>query len=284
MGLLSGLAHFGLKNLENLEVYEDENKTDNGLQEKAAVKTVQEEELLFDKSYTCPVCGRVFKARTVKTGRAKLIGSDRDLRPRYEHIEILKYDVVMCPSCGYAALSRFFTFITAQQAKNIKEKISGNFIRQTESKETYTYDEALERYQMALANAIVKKTRASEKAYICLKTAWLLRSKAEHLQEGMPDYEAQRKQCADEENEFLHHAMEGFLTARRAESFPVCGLDEATVDYLIAVTALRFEEYDTAGRLVMSALQSASNPRMKDRARELKKMVVEKMQEKNISS
>lgn len=283
MGLLSGLAHFGLKNLEDLEIYGEENNEGSRTKGKAAAKVVHEEEFLFDKSYTCPVCGQVFKARTVKTGRAKLIGSDQDLRPRYEHIEILKYDVVMCPSCGYAALSRFFAFVTGQQAKHIKEKICGNFIGQKEVKETFTYDEALERYQMALANAIVKKAKASEKAYICLKTAWLLRSKAEHLSKDLPDYEAQKKQCEDEENEFLHHAMEGFLTARRSEGFPVCGLDESTVDYLIAVTALRFEQYDIAGRMVMSALQSATNPRMKDRARELKGIVRDKMREKETS-
>lgn len=284
MGLLSGLAHFGLKNLENMELYEEPDKADDEPEEKEEVKTVREEELLFDKSYTCPVCNQKFKVRTVKTGRARLIGSDQDLRPRYEHIEMLKYDVIMCPSCGYTALSRFFGFVTAQQAKNIKNVISANFIRQTEEKDTYTYDEALERYQMALANAIVKKTKDSEKAYICLKTAWLLRSKAEHLEEELPDYEAQKKQCGDKENEFLRNAMEGFMTARRSESFPMCGLDQATVDYLIAVTAVRFGQYDVAGHLVMSILQTTTNQRMKDRARELKNIVVEKMREKEMSS
>lgn len=284
MGLLSGLAHFGLGNLENMELYEEPDKAENETKEKEEVKTVREEELLFDKSYTCPVCSQKFKARTVKTGRARLLGSDQDLRPRYEHIEMLKYDVIMCPSCGYTALSRFFGFVTAQQAKNIKSAISEHFIRQTELKDIYTFDEALERYQMALANAVVKKTKASEKAYICLKTAWLLRSKAEHLEKDLPDYEAEKKQCADKENEFLHNAMEGFMTARRSESFPMCGLDQATVDYLIAVTAVRFEQYDVAGHLVMGILQTSTNQRMKERARELKKIVLEKMQEKNISS
>ena len=129
---------------------------------------------------------------------------------------------------------------------------------------------------MALANAIVKKTKASEKAYICLKTAWLLRSKAEHLDQDLPDYEAQKKQCEDGENEFLRNALDGFMTARRSEGFPMCGLDQSTVDYLIAVTAVRFGQHEVAGRLV--------NPRMKDRARELKRIVGEKLKEKGASS
>lgn len=282
MSLLSGLSRLGLGNLENMEVYEEQEVKPEA--EKPVQKIVREQEFLFDKSYTCPVCGQGFKARTVRTGKVKLTGSDQDLRPIHDQVEVLKYDVIMCPTCGYTALSRFFEFVTTQQAKNIKSAISVYFIAQAEQKEIYTYDEALERYRMALANAIVKKTKASEKAYICLKTAWLLRSKAEHLQKDLPDYEAQKKQCEEEENEFLRNALEGFTTARRSESFPMCGLDQSTVDYLIAVMALRFEDYDTAGRLVLSILQSSANSRMKDRARDLRKIVAEKIRERNAAA
>ena len=57
------------------------------------------------------------------------------------------------PNCGYATLSRFFKFITSPQAKRIKEMISANF-KPREYKEVYTYDEALDRYKVALANAV----------------------------------------------------------------------------------------------------------------------------------
>ncbi len=42
-----------------------------------------------------------------------------------------------------------------------------------------------------------------------MKTAWLLRSKAEHFQKDLPDYEAQKKQCEEEENEFCSWADTG---------------------------------------------------------------------------
>lgn len=280
-GILSGLARFGLGKLENMELYEAPKKEEAGTDGKPAPTVMQEQDFLFDKSCTCPICDKEFKNRTVKVGKAKLAGSDLDLRPRYEQIDLLKYDIIMCPYCGYTALSRFFKFVTAPQAKNIKKTISATFEPQKEKKEIYTYDEALERYKMALANAIVKQTRASEKAYICLKTAWLLRGKAEHLNKNLPDYEEQKRQCAEEENEFLRNALEGFLTARQSESFPMCGMDEPTVDYLIAVTAMRFEQYDVSSRLIAGILQSAANPRMKDKARDLKEMVMAKMKEKS---
>ncbi len=279
-GLLSGLEQFGLSNLENMDLYETPKKEEAEPGGKATA-AVQEQDFLFDKSFTCPICDREFKARTVKIGKAKLAGSDLDLRPSYEQIDLLKYDIIMCPYCGYAALSRFFKFVTSPQAKNIKKMISATFKPQ-ETKEIYTYDEALERYKLALANAIVKQTRSSEKAYICLKTAWLLRGKAEHLDKNLPDYEEQKKQCEDEENEFLRNALEGFLAARQTESFPMCGMDEPTVDYLIAVTAMRFEQYDVSSRLITGILQSpTANPRMKDKARDVKEMLMKKIKEKN---
>lgn len=279
-GLLAGLEQFGLSNLENMDLYEQPKKAETDSEGKPAPKTVQEQDYLFDKSFTCPICDKEFKAKTVKVGKVKLAGTDMDLRPKYEQVDLLKYDIISCPHCGYAALSRYFKFVTSPQAQNIKKTISPSFKPQ-EEKEMYTYDDALERYKLALANAIVKQAKPSEKAYICLKTAWLLRGKGEHLDSQAPDYAGQKKQINDEENEFLRNALEGFLAARQTENFPMCGMDEPTVDYLIAVTAMRFEQYDVTSRLVAGILASNANPRMKDKARTLKEMLVKKIKERN---
>lgn len=279
-GLLSGLEQFGLSNLESMDLYEAPKKAgENGEGKEAPV--MQEQDYLFDKSFTCPICDKDFKARTVKIGKVKLLGTDLDLRPKYDQVDLLKYDIIMCPHCGYASLSRFFKFVTSPQAKNIQKAISASFKPQ-EEKETYTYDDALERYKLTLANAIVKQAKPSEKAYICLKTAWLLRGKGEHLDTQAPDYAEQKKQVDAEENEFLHSALEGFLAARQTESFPMCGMDEPTVDYLISVIAMRFEQYDVASRLIAGILTSpTASPRMKEKARMLKEMIVKRIKERN---
>lgn len=278
-GLLSGLEQFGLSGLENMDLYEKPKKEEG---EAAAAPVVQEQDFLFDKTFTCPICDQEFKARTVKIGKAKLIGTDSDLRPKYEQVDLLKYDIILCPHCGYAALSRYFKFVTSPQAKRIKEVISKSFKPITEVKEIYTYDEALERYKLTLANAIVKMSKPSEKAYICLKTAWLLRGKAEKLDKSMPDYEAVKKKTEEEEKEFLQNALDGFLAARQAESFPMCGMDESTVDYVISVTAAKFEQFDVASKLLSSILISPeTNPRMKDKARELKEQILKQIKMKN---
>ena len=280
--LLSGLEQFGLGNLKNMNLYDEPKKAEGDDKAPAAAPVMQEQDYLFDKATTCPICDKEFKTKTVKVGKVKLAGTDMDLRPKYDQVDLLKYDIVMCPHCGYAALSRFFKFVTSPQAKHIKETISASFKPQTEVKEIFSYDDALERYQLTLANAIVKQAKPSEKAYICLKTAWLLRGKGEHLDASAPDYAEQKKKLDEEENEYLHNALEGFLSARQTESFPMCGMDEPTVDYLIAVLSMRFEQYDVTSRLVAGILTNPSaNPRMKDKARTIKDMVVKKIKEKN---
>lgn len=282
MGILAGLEGFGLGNLENTDIFNNgDEKSDS---KKAASKEpeITEADLVFSKSYTCPVCDTEFRSKTVKIGKAKLIGTDLDLRPKYEIVDSLKYDVILCPKCGYAALSRYFQYIAAPQAKLIKANISSKFHNNPPKGDIYTYDEAIERYKLALANAVVKRSRSSEKAYICLKLAWVVRGKAESLDSKAPDYEVQKKQCEEEEDELLKNALEGFLAARQTEAFPMCGMDEATVDYLISVISMRFNQLDVAAKLVSNIILSPStNKRMKDKARDLKEMLVEQIKQQN---
>lgn len=282
MGLLDGLSQFGLSGLENMSVYETPGAEKAAAKEEQHVHVPQEQDFLFEKTYTCPICDKEFKTKTVKIGKARLVGTDQDLRPKYENIDMLKYDIILCPNCGYAALSRYFKFLTAPQAKMISEQISKAFKPQPDTKEVYSYEEALERYKLTLANAIVKKAKPSEKAYICLKTAWLLRGQGEHLDQTDKDYAKKKAENEAAENEFLRNALEGFLAARQTEGYPMCGMDEATVDYLIAVTALRFEQFDVATKLVSNILVSpAANPRMKEKARDLKELLMVKIKEQH---
>jgi len=280
-GLLSGLEQFGLGNLEKMNLFEKPKKEDEEIPVEKTPAVFREQDILFDKTFVCPVCDKEFKAKTVKIGKAKLIGTDMDLRPKYENLDMLKYDIILCPHCGYAALSRYFKFVTSPQMKAIKQIISASFKSKPDDKETYSYEDALERYKLTLANAIVKQAKPSEKAYICLKTAWLLRGQSESLDEKAPDYAEKKEKNLAEENEFLHNALEGFLAARQNESFPLCGMDETTVDYLIAVIAMRFEQYDISSKLIAGILASRNaNPRMKDKSRDIKEMLMVKIKEK----
>lgn len=273
MSLFSGLDQFGLGKLESMNVFEEENKK-AGEDGKAEETKIAEEDLLFDKSFVCPVCDSEFHSKMVRIGKVKLLSADTDLRPKYQLVDSLKYDALVCPKCGYAALSRFFKFMLPAQAKLIRENISKNFSGLKPTGNTYTYDDAIARHQLALANTVVKKAKPSEKAYTCLKMAWLCRGKAETLPKDAPDYDKQIKELKNEETELLANAYDGFMSAFSKESFPMCGMDEITVTYLIADLARRIGRYEESSRWISRVLTSrAANERIKNKARDIKEML-----------
>lgn len=274
--IFAGLESLGLKVSKNIEVYEEEKKEVKGSGEgESKPKELSEEDLLFDKSYTCPVCDKEFKSKMVRTGKAKLVSADTDLRPKYQEIDPLKYDAVLCPNCGYASLNRYFNFVMGSQAKVIKEQISQTFEYKSEGDKIYSYDEAIMRHKMALLNTVVKKGKTSERAYTCLKLAWLFRGKREEMMKG--EYKQEEvDELLKEEVEFLENAHEGFVTAFSKEGFPMCGMDQHTVVYLVAELARRIGKIDEAKRWVSKVLVARdANKRIKDKALALKELLQE---------
>ena len=276
MGIFSGLKELGLGDLENSELFAEEEKA-----EQQAAEPVQPEETdyIYDKSFTCPVCDTQFTSRVMKTGKAKLVSMDLDLRPRYVGIDATKYDVELCPHCKYAALTRYFTAMTPGQIHLIKEQISNKVKLQPHSEDYYTYEEAMERYKIALVCAMVKKAKNSEKAYICLKSAWLLRGYAEELENKRQLLPQQREELGRQEQEYLQNAFKGFVEAQKSERYPMCGMDEYTMDYLTAALAYEIGELDMASQYVSRLLASMANNRVKDKARDLKELIVAKKKE-----
>lgn len=281
MGLLSGLSDLGLGKLEGAEIFEEEKKPEPKKEEQPKEEAVfDENDVLFDKSAECPVCGKKFTYRAVRTGKARPIGQDPDLRTKYEKFDPAKYDVVVCPYCGYAVLTKYFTSLPAAQVKLIRDGIGGK-VHGVANNPILSYDDAIQRYQLALASSIVKHAKDSEKAFVCLKMAWVIRGKKESLLEDAPDYDDMMAQLRDDENEALKAAYEGFVSARQKESFPIAGMDEITIDYLLAVLSARFEKYDVAQKLIAGILLNrTANNRIKDRTRDLKEQVLMEMKAK----
>lgn len=274
--LFSGLEAFGLKKLENMDLYASDqaDKVDKNGEKEATKAVFSEADVLFDKTYTCPVCDKEFKAKNVRTGKAQLVSADTDLRPKYNKLDSLKYDAVLCPFCGYAALNRFFNYMTSSQAKLIKTQISATYQGKEFKGDFYTYEEAISRHKMALVNTIVKKGKNSEKAYTCLKLGWLYRGMAETLDESASDYEQKKKELYEEELECLKNAYDGFMSAFSKEAFPMCGMDEYTTTYLVADLARRCGMHSEASRWVSKVLVARdANNRIKDKARELKELL-----------
>lgn len=279
--LFSGLEDLGLKKVSKVEVYKSEEKDEN-LNETNKKKEIKESDVLFMKTYTCPVCEKEFKESTVKTGSIRLTSVDTDLRPKYDQLDGVKYGVTMCNVCGYTALNQFFRKITSAQCKLIQDQISSSYKPVEENKESMkiSYDDAILRHKLALLNTVVKKGKNSERAYTCLKTAWVLRGKAEEIEKSMTketDKDAAKLMIAElkeEENKFIINAYEGFSKAYSTEDFPISGMDIDTLSYLLGDLARRVGEQDEASRWISQVIVSRSaSKRLKDNARNIKELL-----------
>lgn len=271
MGLLD-FSEFGAK--KKLSLYEETEQkgAGKGAEQKAAKsKEDIEMEALFDKSYTCPICGNKLTEKKVRSGKVKLIKSDLMLRATYEQLDPNKYGTVVCHKCGYAALDRYFEGLTQPQKNLIQENVTPTYKDKPAPEGVYSYDYALEMHKLALFNAVVKKGRASERAYICLKMAWLSQGKIESLPEDTPDRDAVIAQCQEDTKELYQNACEGFTTAIQTEPFPMCGMDDMTVTYLVAALNTEIGEYDIALRMLGEVITNpAVKNNLKDKARDLK--------------
>lgn len=282
MNVMAGVEKFGFRSAEATNLYEGE-KRDQSDSDKAVKKdSSQEESLLLDKTVNCPVCDKVFKAKAVKSGRIRRLQPDLDLRPRFEHIDTLKYNVYFCPHCGYAALQRYFDHISSLQIRLIKAQVCTTYKPEEYpvSEGIVDYDTAIARYKLALAAAEAKRAKTSEKAYLCLNLSWVLRGRLEEL---TPDDAASKALYSDYEQQaetYYEQAFDGFTEAIATENYPICGMDECTLDYLLSALACHFKKYEIASKCLARILQSkTATKKMKDRAFELKEMIVNELRQ-----
>ena len=117
MNLFAGLEKFGIKADNTTDLFEDEKKpaasADGGKTEAAPT----EDSFLLDKAIRCTVCDKVFKTKMIKNGRIKRLEPDLDLRPRFEYIDTLKYDVASNPANKFICISYPF-LLRPFQGKN----------------------------------------------------------------------------------------------------------------------------------------------------------------------
>lgn len=244
------------------------------------IKQQQEKEIsyLFYKTMTCPICDQDLKWRTIKSGKLKILDTDLDMRQITMGIDANKYHVICCPNCGYSSLERYFTKMSPVFVKRIKEAVCANFTPTEGDPEYISYKEAFSRYHKAITTTVAKGGKASEVAYLFLKSAWILRGEQEELTaQGQTENVANLKAT---EAKFIKNAYDGFVKARMEEGYPMCGMDEVTVDYLVAALAYACNDFDVATKMLSSVIASYSaSTRMKDKARELKDEIMAKKAE-----
>ena len=277
MNLLAGLEKFGLSTNGELDITKDGNEEKKpSADQKETEKVLKEADFLIEKVIQCTVCDRKFKTLTVKTGKAKRLEPDDDLRPRFHGVDTIKYDVAACPFCGYSASHKDFEHLSSTQIKWIKEGVSANFKpTKDESFEEYSYDQAVDRYKLALVCTMTKKGKMSEKSYLCLKIAWLRRTQYELIKDDSPEDLEKKKAVKAEWDGFYRQAYEGFVKASETETPPYAGIDANTLDFMLANMAMFFKDYSTASKLVSRLLTSSgTSSRIKDKCFDMKETIV----------
>ncbi|WHH59395.1 DUF2225 domain-containing protein [Petroclostridium sp. X23] len=257
--LFEGLEDLGFDDLENVSVYtkNTEEEPNKKVQER------QQTDFLYDRKIVCPVCNSNITVRAVKSSSIRVVSRDSDFMIYYQDPSPMLYDSWVCVKCGYAAISAQFNHLTSTQTRLIKEKICSKW-KPKAYEAIYDIDTAIERYKLALLNAIVKNAKSSEKALICLKLGWLSRLKNDN----------------ENENKFLQQALEGFIQAFEKESFPIAGLDESSATYLIGELYRRLED-NTNALLWFSRVLCNRNAKnkIKDMARDQKYLITQERNE-----
>lgn len=234
---------------------------------------------LFPKSYTCPVCDENFKSLSVRKSKMISQGMDEDLRPRYRWVDPVKYEVIVCPVCGYGALSRYFDEMIPVWRKMLQNGMPV-FMRNTTlpGGNRWTYDEALKQYEYACRCNEIAAFKESRKAYTYLKRGWVIRGKLMAESDYMEPEEIENMR--DGERRCLTKAYVGFMKSISEEDFPIAGMDEHTIMYLCAALANRLGRYDDSMTILSRLMTSrAVNPRVKDKAYDLKEIVRERLKE-----
>lgn len=234
-----------------------------------------EKTLLIDKKYTCPICETQLRAKAVKSNSARFVDTKADLRPIHSNINVTKYDAVCCPHCGFAALTKNFTSTTQTQRKLIHDKIQANYKAHEETEcDFYTTEMAISRMKMALLCTISKEAKDSEIGNVCLKISWLYQDLADELPEDAPDAAAKKELYLKEADNAAMKAYERLTNARTHESYPIAGMNETTLDYLLAYFAYKKGEYQTAMQFLSGVVSNRStSPRLKDKALDLKDLI-----------
>lgn len=278
MNLLAGLEKFGLKADEKIDITKEEGKKKKASDSNVAAhkQELTEEDYLLRKEMECPVCDRKFPVLLVKTGKAKMIAQEFDLRPRHEGVDTIKYDVVSCPHCGYSAMTKAFGPLSSTQLKWVREAVCDSYrsTNEDDDPETYSYSQAIDRYKLALVCAIARRAKLSEKSYICLKTSWLLRTEYKLIKGDTPEDAARKEDIKEEIQGFYQQAYDGFKACISKESPPYYGMDSNTLEFMLANMAMYFKDYDFASQTVSRLLTSPNtNARVKDKCLNLKEQI-----------
>lgn len=223
-------------------------------------------DILYDKEVSCPVCKKEFTSKKVRTSRLKMESQDSDFLFRYTGENPIKYNIFVCPHCGFAAYEDVHEKgIKDYFIKKIKATVSEKWIERDFGGKR-SINQAIVSYKLALVNGKYMDISKLESANYCLNIAWLNRLKE--------DYE--------EEEKYLRFARDRFKDAYSQERLDGTKMTEARLTYLVGELSRRLNERKEALTwfgLCLSNPDAASEKDLLDMTREQLRLAKEIQEE-----
>lgn len=193
------------------------------------VKLVEAKEL-FDKAMVCPCCTNKFITQKIRNSRLRILKRDEDFLNHYINEEYpLKYNIFVCPSCGYATWENKFLEIKEEDIEIIKKAISSKWVKR-DFGGLRDISEGIETQKLALLQGIVLGYSKLEIASLCLNIGWLYRIKGEEA----------------DEIRFLTLARDNFIEAYNNESLLGTNMDASKLTYLIGELSRRIGDKENS--------------------------------------
>lgn len=198
---------------------------------------------LYEKSVKCPVCSTEFKTKKVRASRLRLVKRDKDFLSYYKGENPLKYNIFVCPHCGYAAWEGKYNSITQKDREIVLKEITSKWNSRDYGNKR-TIDRAIETYKLALYIGQLLDYKRIDLGSLCLSMAWLYRIKED----------------LEEERRFLKLAKNLFEEGYYKESLEDTNMDELRLDYLLGEISRRLGDKEGALKWFNTTL---SNPSLK---------------------
>jgi len=140
---------------------------------------------LYDKKFSCLVCGCTFLSKKLRSRFVKPIRTDSDFGPVFAKGDAnnpLFYYVAVCPECGFAFSDDFSANISQTAKQRVKEELSAKMEKAIDYGKERDFSQAVNTYKLAIYSGQLVKEKHLVLAKLCHRLAWLYRG-MEHIDE-----------------------------------------------------------------------------------------------------
>lgn len=205
--------------------------------------------MYYEVQSNCLYCEHSFTTKKVRTSKAKITHRDSDFCIHYENVNPLFYDILVCPSCGFAYYKSYRALNTYSR-KKLKEayieKINvPNLVGER------TIEDAIYTFKLAILTATIINERKFITANLFLKLGWLYRMTNDK----------------EQEKRFLQQALDDYVDMLANENIEQEDVDEDRLMYLMADLYLRLDHFIMARKLFSQLMTDKKvSPRYKNLA------------------